>query len=1007
MKEKTFITKLSGVSIALALIITMLPWQVMADDSALNVAPVTPETEATVNKEDPNAEQPLQPKEIEKQADLAETLPASSAPKSNVYKFDIDVVYENGEPVKNGYLFDLMDVNQNMVTSYEVVNGKLEGVRLLPGKEYDLGQSWDCEDEDFFDYSIVEQNPKLGTVPLTVSSTGKLVWFDRNTNKADESKPITKITLKKNQDEPPQVVPDPTEKVKVQKGEETTLKDITVEMEDGTPAPDGIIFDLFDMQKVYSDPEHFEVKDGKLSGIKLKAEQQYKLGMDVKNPYYSKYIVKGAYSFKSQHLIRIFARYANEAPLYYDYDEGITGKEAPIEKIILHEVKDQNELDKSRPTSCIMTLILSDNGYAAEGELPFRLINKDNGKSKVVYSKDGELTITANAGIPYELKLDANETYTLKDKIEFTIKMDQKGKYQPVIEGYDVEDSQGHLQCRYIELTRIDGNASAGKKIEEEDECEQCTKFKPADYAKIYVTDKVKLQNMPVYEKTASGDYRPLKKDVTFLFYDATAATVENRVTAKNGVLPDVEMIKGHDYIVYAEDPDYEMPNAYMMLNETGAKPQPTKQNGRKVDAFYMIKRPTSIANFADAKRVHYELPVYYTKDGANATPVDNVKFKFTSAYETVTATAVDGFIEYDLIEDMNYMVNVDDPRYSMDTFPMTMKDKSEWGAKKYAFNHLSCGSVNQLVVKDKTEADKNNNYLIDCDKTVILEGMNFGNGDYLVNARNLPKDTVKGLEGKDYEVIDVDTINMYRTELSKLAIGNFKVSRLVPNGKKVKQVYYVDNEGKLVKVPFVQKEITEGQNAVIFDMPCMSMYNNVIEYGEPEVVKPEPSNDDKNQDTQNTKAEDKKKSDYYVKEGANAAWKQGDKDLLIVIKSKINDGSTFTHFKGIEIDGVEIARNNYDALPGSVRISLHAKYLKSLKPGKHTMVVKFDNGTIASDFNIAPTDASGAAESAVLTDVAKTGDANSFGFVIALAISLAALLAVFALRKRVIKNNA
>ena len=86
--------------------------------------------------------------------------------------------------------------------------------------------------------------------------------------------------------------------------------------------------------------------------------------------------------------------------------------------------------------------------------------------------------------------------------------------------------------------------------------------------------------------------------------------------------------------------------------------------------------------------------------------------------------------------------------------------------------------------------------------------------------ALEAPNETVKGLEGKDYEVLDIDMINMYRTELSKLVRGNFKVSRLVPDGKDVKQVYYVDNEGKLVKVPFKQILASDGGYIVAFDMP-------------------------------------------------------------------------------------------------------------------------------------------------------------------------------------------
>ena len=63
--------------------------------------------------------------------------------------------------------------------------------------------------------------------------------------------------------------------------------------------------------------------------------------------------------------------------------------------------------------------------------------------------------------------------------------------------------------------------------------------------------------------------------------------------------------------------------------------------------------------------------------------PIDGVNIKFVSEYDEVTAKVNEGVVEYSLIEDQNYMVYVDDPRYTIDSFPMTMKDKSEWGAAK------------------------------------------------------------------------------------------------------------------------------------------------------------------------------------------------------------------------------------------------------------------------------------------------------------------------------------
>lgn len=511
---------------------------------------------------------------------------------------------------------------------------------------------------------------------------------------------------------------------------------------------------------------------------------------------------------------------------------------------------------------------------------------------------------------------------------------------------------------------------------------------------------------MPVLRKASANEYKPIKKKITFIFYNATTQTVETKVQSSNGVLPDVEMIKGHNYIVFAEDGDFEMPNAYLVLNKTGEKPVPSKQNGRKVDAFYLTLRQMYVSNPEVAKRVAYTLPVF-DKDH---NPVDNVKIKFVSEYEQVTATVKDGVVEYSLIEDQNYMVYVDDPRYTLDSFPMTMKDKSEWGAAKYAFNHFSCGSVNELILKPKSEEDKNNTTLIDIDNTTAVTGLNFGKGDYLVSVRKLPKESVKGLEGKDYEVLDIDMINMYRTELSKLVRGNFKVSRLVPDGKDVKQVYYVDKDGKLVKVPFKQILASDGGYIVSFDMSSMSMYNNVIEYTDHKPTEPEkpvnPGNDQGDNNNNNTQPNvpnpsnngdvTNSASDYYVANG-NLVWNNDDNGLLIIVKSKTDDEKTFERFRGVEIDGKVVDPSNYDVVKGSARITLHTSYLKSLKPGKHAVTVRFDNGSLNSEFTVA----SHMAKKAPNGKIVKTGDSMGFEYMFAFVIASVLLGIVIAMRKK------
>ena len=1033
-KKKGPKAKLSGIMLTAILILTMMPWHVMAEEAshaegtaATNA--VTNESEA-VSKETVNATTEANTQE-KPAATPASEKPAAITPKASkkVVTTTVKVSYKDGTPVEDGVVFTLDDPVNNDQKDYEVKNGKLE-LQLMSDREYRLGLSWD--DEKMDTHKIVEADANLGTIPVGITAEGKnLVWYDRQSKKLLENKPVTTVTLKEIEDDATPSETKPVEKKRVEKGELANVRDIEVVLDDGTPMPDGVQLELIDMSRVADwsyEFEKFTVKGGKIHGVKMKAETQYKIGMDTANPSYADYKIVGAYN--SKHLMRIYARYENEYPLYYDYDEGITGAEKPIAKLVFHKVKEQSELENPAATSSITVLKVSDGGYAAKAGLPFRLVRKDNGKSKVIYSEKGELTINTEANVPYELKLDENDTYVMKNKVEFTMKKNKQGKYNPIIEGYDADDINGYLQCGLIELSRKDGKKPGSDSVKPDDNagnngndcdtcgpCEDCAQYKPEQYAKIYEKEKVVLKNMPVLRKSGN-EYKPIKKKITFIFYNATTQTVETKVQSSDGVLPDVEMVKGHNYIVFAGDGDFEMPNAYLVLNKTGEKPVPSKQNGRKVDAFYLTQRQMYVSNPEAAKRVAYTLPVF-DKDH---NPVDNVKIKFVSEYDQVTATVKDGVVEYALIEDQNYMVYVDDPRYTLDSFPMTMKDKSEWGAAKYAFNHFSCGSVNELILKPKSEEGKNNTQLIDIDNTTAVTGLHFGRGEYLVSVRKLPKESVKGLEGKDYEVLDIDMINMYRTELSKLVRGNFKVSRLVPDGKDVKQVYYVDKDGNLVKVPFKQILASDGGYIVAFDMSSMSMYNNVIEYTEHKPAEPEkpvtpvepekpvnPVNlgnnqgDNNNSNTQpsvpnpsNSGDVTNSASEYYVANG-NLVWNNEDNGLLIVVKSKTDDEKTFERFRGVEVDGNVVDPSNYDVVKGSARITLHASYLKSLKPGKHSVTVRFNNGSLNSEFTVA----SHVAKKSPNGKIVKTGDSMGFEFMFAFAIASLLLGVVMTMRKK------
>ena len=604
---------------------------------------------------------------------------------------------------------------------------------------------------------------------------------------------------------------------KIKAGNDVKVADIEVVFEDGTKVPDGVTLDNFRMRDIWAEPAHYKVKNGKISGIVMKSEEQYKIGFDVKNADYNNYEVVGAY--KSKKLLRVYARYEGGVLLKYDYDEGIEAPEEAVSKIVIKKT-DGKPSEQIKAISCIINLLLSDSGFQPEGKLPFRLIRKDNNKSKLIYSSDdGVLTLNGEGDVSYELKLEKNPVYKLKNKIEFSFAPDSNGTYQPVIKGYkDANNLEERLTSHYIELVRLDGKTPKGAPLDTGENLAS-KKYTLKDYKIIYNTKKVEVKELPLKVKSAA-----LKKDIKFEIYNATKQRVEKTLTAKNGKLSGLKLVQGNDYIISAVDKEYSMKNAYVTISSDGKKLLKSKAPYGEFKGFELKKRAKALKDEKQANRVAYKLPVYML--GNNKAKIKNTRLRFISARETIEADVVDGWVDLSLLEDTNYVAEVVKGNYAIDAFPMTVKDKSEYGAKKYVFNHLSCGSVQALYLIDKKMAHKNDTVLLGGDGTTSATGFRFGNGEYTLSARVLKDVKVPELKGKKYMVLDVDTVNMYRVELSPLAYGQFKITTTLAGKKPVKNVYYIDDNNKLQKVKFSQKG-----DKLTFEMNSMARYNNVIEY--------------------------------------------------------------------------------------------------------------------------------------------------------------------------------
>ena len=363
----------------------------------------------------------------------------------------------------------------------------------------------------------------------------------------------------------------------------------------------------------------------------------------------------------------------------------------------------------------------------------------------------------------------------------------------------------------------------------------------------IYATEKVKV-TFPVNEVTNSSTHpiqtRPVEKSVKFKIFNSTLQKMEKEVTTVGGKLTDLELIKDHNYIFFLEDSAYKMNNAYLwvkdkneIINIKDVEITPDNKvvyHYGQVDELRVYKRTKTEAHPEDDRRVLSQLPIQTEAGGTLA----NVKVNLISDVETITATSNNsGKIQVDLLEDVNYMVSVDNPNWDVQSFPLVVKDKSEYGAGKYTYDYSSCAQVEEIVLVPKGDAHKKDTVLTNTNYDEIygslyegiqgnttIKGMNFK--DFLVLERKLDKSVVSGLEGKDYDVLELSLINPHRWEIARLVTGNYEITEELDNGKRVEKVYYVD--GGLKELDFKQSG-----NKVTFSMNSLSVYPIVLQYGE------------------------------------------------------------------------------------------------------------------------------------------------------------------------------
>ena len=95
----------------------------------------------------------------------------------------------------------------------------------------------------------------------------------------------------------------------------------------------------------------------------------------------------------------------------------------------------------------------------------------------------------------------------------------------------------------------------------------------------------------------------------------------------------------------------------------------------------------------------------------------------------------------------------------------------------------------------------------------------------------------------------------------------------------------------------------------------------------------------------------------YYTYSGSGQNYeKTSNEEKTFVIKRSEQDENTFALFTGIQVDGVDVDKNNYDAVQGSVKITLKPAYLDTLAVGDHILTVLFTDGKDDIPFTVSGT---------------------------------------------------
>ena len=448
--------------------------------------------------------------------------------------------------------------------------------------------------------------------------------------------------------------------------------------------------------------------------------------------------------------------------------------------------------------------------------IKFRIEEVGNPNNFQIRSKEGLfLNMDVMMDKTYKISMEGkDDEYYMEKPIEFKLaKSPDDGLYWPMVNDKYPEQGKDH-KLKAVFLKRYDGKGNELPGLNDNTDCPTCPGKPEAEEPQSSCNvSTVKIKTKPINVELPEVAN---KNDLVFKLFNSSKQRYEGEFKLnENNQLPALDLYEHNSYFIQLISKDYKMFNQYIqayknneyaynfkknMLQDKLVVTKKTPFEGLKTDVERML---ALLTNGTDGK---HQFNLRLINKGQI---VPNTKIRFSSEFDTFEVTSDDkGVIKVRLYEDVTYNLRSLDDKYVIDTFPLVVKDKTEWGTEgtKLLFDHSSCNGIQDIKLIDAKQGKVNGQVTCKPGNTTIT-GADFKQLSLL--AYHLDNNNYPMLKGKEAMVLDLVLINSMRQncEKSKFADGDFTILRKLPTGKEVADVYFINKDNTKEKLTFEQKD--------------------------------------------------------------------------------------------------------------------------------------------------------------------------------------------------------